>query len=156
MNHLYAPGLLLNNSLVYSLFSHGKPVAYTYKCPRCKSIACALPTDCSVCGLKLIASPHLARSYHHLFPVDAFVDYDSLGITRPPTDLSKHQTTCFACHCPFHQPDLTSSVQSPTAQTGAVNDIQAKKFKCTQCHHLFCYDCDIFIHEILHSCPGCC
>lgn len=28
--------------------------------------------QCHVCGLSLVASPHLARSYHHLFPVKPF------------------------------------------------------------------------------------
>ena len=28
-------------------------------------------------------------------------------------------------------------------------------FQCSTCHHLFCLDCDLFIHESLHSCPGC-
>jgi transcription initiation factor TFIIH subunit 2 len=31
-----------------------------------------LPCSCHVCGLTLVSSPHLARSYHHLFPVKAF------------------------------------------------------------------------------------
>ena len=31
-----------------------------------------LPSQCHVCGLSLVASQHLARSYHHLFPVNPF------------------------------------------------------------------------------------
>ena len=31
-----------------------------------------LPAQCSVCSLTLVSSPHLARSYHHLFPVAPF------------------------------------------------------------------------------------
>jgi hypothetical protein len=27
--------------------------------------------------------------------------------------------------------------------------------RCGQCRHLFCYDCDAFVHESLHNCPGC-
>ena len=45
-----------------------------YLCPQCKAKASALPTDCTVCGLKLVLAPHLARSFHHLFPVPAFAD----------------------------------------------------------------------------------
>jgi hypothetical protein len=40
-----------------------------YTCPRCKARTAELPCKCHVCGLTLISSPHLARSYHHLFPV---------------------------------------------------------------------------------------
>ncbi|KAJ2838527.1 hypothetical protein J3B01_001345 [Coemansia erecta] len=39
-----------------------------FVCPRCKAKVCSLPTDCDVCGLALVSAPHLARSYHHLFP----------------------------------------------------------------------------------------
>eukprot|EP00957_Ditylum_brightwellii_P188003 14313325-Ditylum_brightwellii.AAC.1 len=45
-----------------------------YVCPRCKAKASDLPTDCTVCGLKLVLAPHLARSFHHLFPVPPFVE----------------------------------------------------------------------------------
>ena len=27
--------------------------------------------------------------------------------------------------------------------------------RCTECKQLFCYDCDLYIHETLHNCPGC-
>lgn len=40
-----------------------------YICPRCFSRICQVPTDCPTCGITIIMSTHLARSYHHLFPV---------------------------------------------------------------------------------------
>ncbi|GAB4822276.1 hypothetical protein N2152v2_009322 [Parachlorella kessleri] len=43
-----------------------------FTCPRCKSRTAELPSRCHVCGLTLVSSPHLARSYHHLFPVKPF------------------------------------------------------------------------------------
>jgi hypothetical protein len=39
---------------------------------RCAGRVAELPGECHVCGLTLISSPHLARSYHHLFPVPAY------------------------------------------------------------------------------------
>lgn len=27
--------------------------------------------------------------------------------------------------------------------------------KCPDCHRVFCFDCDAYIHESLHNCPGC-
>ncbi len=27
--------------------------------------------------------------------------------------------------------------------------------RCPECKQLFCYDCDLYIHETLHNCPGC-
>lgn len=43
-----------------------------YLCPRCSAKLCDVPTDCDVCGLMIVSSPHLARSYHHLFPVMSY------------------------------------------------------------------------------------
>ena len=54
-----------------------------YVCPQCryrvtgklsqifflnKLFTKAVPTTCPVCRLPLVSAPHLARSYHHLFP----------------------------------------------------------------------------------------
>uniref|UniRef100_A0ACB8ER87 General transcription factor IIH subunit 2 n=1 Tax=Sphaerodactylus townsendi TaxID=933632 RepID=A0ACB8ER87_9SAUR len=41
-------------------------------CPQCRAKYCELPVECKVCSLTLVSAPHLARSYHHLFPLDAF------------------------------------------------------------------------------------
>ncbi|RUS73552.1 hypothetical protein EGW08_018680 [Elysia chlorotica] len=43
-----------------------------YFCPQCKSKYCELPVECKACSLTLVSAPHLARSYHHLFPPDAY------------------------------------------------------------------------------------
>ena len=32
-----------------------------YTCPRCKARVCELPTECPICGLTLVSSPHLAK-----------------------------------------------------------------------------------------------
>lgn len=61
-----------------------------YTCPRCKARVCELPTECQICGLTLVSSPHLARSYHHLFPITPFDDV-SLSVT------SKLPKDCFSC-----------------------------------------------------------
>ena len=45
-----------------------------YHCPRCFGKHCELPIECRVCGLQLVASPQLARSYHHLIPVPPFAE----------------------------------------------------------------------------------
>lgn len=46
----------------------------SYTCPRCRARVGELPSECHVCGLTLVASPHLARSYHHLFPIKPFAE----------------------------------------------------------------------------------
>ena len=51
-----------------------------HTCPSLPSLSVCtarvgeLPSQCHVCGLSLVSSPHLARSYHHLFPVKPFAE----------------------------------------------------------------------------------
>jgi len=98
-----------------------------YSCPRCSSKSCELPTECQICNLSLVSSPHLARSYHHLFPIPMFqeVNWRNLG-----GDFS-----CYGCLIP------------PTSSS--------LYFTCPRCKQSFCLDCDLLIHESLHNCPGC-
>lgn len=52
---------------------------------------------------------------------------------------------CFGCLKDLKaQPDASSLTSSP----GVV-------VSCPDCHQLFCFDCDAFVHEVLHNCPGC-
>ena len=44
-----------------------------YVCPQCSAKYCELPVECRGCGLTLVSAPHLARSYHHLFPMTPFI-----------------------------------------------------------------------------------
>ncbi|KAK9828063.1 hypothetical protein WJX81_007161 [Elliptochloris bilobata] len=53
-----------------------------YTCPRCRARVVELPSSCHVCGLTLVSSPHLARSYHHLFPVPAFAEVSADELAR--------------------------------------------------------------------------
>jgi transcription initiation factor TFIIH subunit 2 len=49
---------------------HNRLKSGGFICPRCLIKVCDVPTDCPVCGLTIVMSTHLARSYHHLFPAD--------------------------------------------------------------------------------------
>ena len=98
-----------------------------YYCPQCYSKYCDLPVECKVCSLTLVSSSHLARSYHHLFPVDHYIE-----VSR---ELETFDGTCFAC-----QKDIST---------------QPKASKCTHCEQIFCVDCDALVHDIVHVCPGC-
>ena len=31
----------------------------------------------------------------------------------------------------------------------------SKVYQCPDCRNIFCCDCDLFFHEVLHSCSGC-
>ena len=50
--------------------------------------------SCHVCSLTLVSSPHLARSYHHLFPVPAFEPL-------PDDDRGPRNQVCPAVHYRF-------------------------------------------------------
>ncbi len=42
---------------------HGLMKQGGYLCPRCGSKVCEVPTDCEICGLMVVSSPHLARRW---------------------------------------------------------------------------------------------
>lgn len=107
-----------------------------YTCPRCKARVCELPTECRICGLTLISSPHLARSYHHLFPIVPFDEVSSSVLNDPHNRLPR---SCFGC-----QQSLPNPGNKPSLRVA-----------CPKCKQHFCLDCDIYIHENLHNCPGC-
>lgn len=65
-----------------------------YTCPRCKARVCELPNECRICGLTLVSSPHLARSYHHLFPVTPFNEMSSMIPSKLGQMLPQ---TCYGC-----------------------------------------------------------
>ncbi|KAG6543114.1 hypothetical protein Mapa_015363 [Marchantia paleacea] len=109
-----------------------------YTCPRCKARVCELPTECHICGLTLVSSPHLARSYHHLFPVPGFEEVSVQLQSQGKYDVLR---LCYGC-----QQEL------PTAGSKAIAGV---RLECPRCKQHFCFDCDVYIHESLHNCPGC-
>ena len=75
---------------------HSKPTQGGYLCSRCSSKVCALPSKCPICGLTLILSTHLARSYHHLFPLRNWKEVSWARAADLPD-----QSFCFSCLTPF-------------------------------------------------------
>ena len=211
-----------------------------YVCPRCQSRCSDLPSDCAVCGLRLILAPHLARTFHHLFPVRPFEELDEAetigntdhkhehggvgpkdsdttingkkGLDLQPTTSSSAftPTTSISSSIVFTfmvssstpqsmdvqlgpKPNLTSSLTTitigPSIMANSADcdrccfgclkiigckpindttngliyggkDVMGNKeailrFQCPDCHNVFCPDCDAFLHETLHNCPGC-
>ncbi|XP_078531420.1 general transcription factor IIH subunit 2 [Lissotriton helveticus] len=97
-----------------------------YFCPQCRSKYTELPVECKICRLTLVSAPHLARSYHHLFPLDPFQEI--------ALEEYQGERFCEACQ-------------------GELKDQNV--YVCPTCQHVFCIECDIFVHESLHCCPGC-
>lgn len=145
---------------------HHKPCREGYLCTRCSTKVCRLPAECPACGLTLILSTHLARSYHHLFPLRNWV-------TVPWSDAHK-STACYACLNPFPQAlsrsrdkengkEKPSAAAAPSATVSASTEqtkdlakiSESGRYACAVCNNHFCIDCDVFAHEVVHNCPGC-
>ncbi|KAL8952711.1 MAG: hypothetical protein Q9222_001410, partial [Ikaeria aurantiellina] len=77
---------------------HSRPTTGGYLCSRCSSKVCSLPTTCPACSLTLILSTHLARSYHHLFPLQ---NWDTVSWSRATAPANRHKVLCFSCQTPF-------------------------------------------------------
>lgn len=153
---------------------HSRPTRGGYLCSRCSSKVCSLPTQCPACGLTLILSTHLARSYHHLFPLR---NWKEVSWARAS---ASNQNCCFGCQTPFperlasshrrqsfgaggqnhHRMPLGTSRGQPKAlkaQPVASKDgvSESGRYECENCGRFFCIDCDVFAHEVVHNCPGC-
>ena len=130
---------------------HTKPSRNGYICSRCDTKVCSLPSECPVCGLTLILSTHLARSYHHLFPL---VNWEEV-----PWSEAKRSKACWACLKPFPaapETTATSNANSKSLGSKASNHpTTSSRYSCPVCKHHFCIDCDLFAHEVVHNCPGC-
>mmetsp|Transcript_15614 Transcript_15614/g.46061 ORF Transcript_15614/g.46061 Transcript_15614/m.46061 type:complete len:458 (-) Transcript_15614:390-1763(-) len=156
-------------------------MAAGYTCPRCKARAGELPSSCHVCGLTLIASPHLARSYHHLFPVPPFDEVPSAAIAKMVQEeggsgsrsgLSNGgsggglllRLECYGC---LRSLDAAADAALWAEEDGRGGDAKAHTaggkaraappmvLRCANCRQVFCFDCDTYVHESLHNCPGC-
>ncbi len=161
---------------------HSKATRGGYLCSRCSSKVCALPTTCPACGLTLILSTHLARSYHHLFPLRNWRE-----VSWSHAEASPDQSACFGCLSSFpvrppppppppeEEEDATSSREhekgnrkkpsvankntlpslvkpNPNKDAGVS---ESGRYECETCRRFFCIDCDVFAHEVVHNCPGC-
>ncbi|KAJ9478520.1 putative General transcription and DNA repair factor IIH subunit SSL1 (putative) [Pseudozyma hubeiensis] len=93
---------------------HSRSRGSGYLCPRCGVKVCDVPTDCPVCGITIVMSTHLARSYHHLFPVPNWkaVPWTAVTLDSAPA--------CFSCNLPF--PTLQEGSERSAAANKALED----------------------------------
>ncbi|GJD07732.1 General transcription factor IIH subunit 2 [Galdieria sulphuraria] len=108
------PSALIENNTKTALVRMGFPTLKAYKepkvclndkvlrnqvfvCPRCECCYGEIPIECVLCGLILVSSSQLARSYHHLFPVANFHELEEDKYKQ-----SHFQPNyCFACKGTF-------------------------------------------------------
>ena len=127
---------------------HSKPTVGGYLCSNCKSKVCTLPANCPCCGLTLILSTHLARSYHHLFPL---VNWNAVSWERAAEE--PEQIACFGCLTPFPKVPRKGKAKSGGAVAQGVSE--SGRYECPHCTRFYCVDCDTSSHEIIHNCAGC-
>ncbi|KAH9811560.1 Ssl1-like-domain-containing protein [Melampsora americana] len=132
----------LSNPIPSLCACHSKLHSSGFICPRCGSKLCDVPTDCLICGLTVVSSPHLARSYRHLFPVANWKELHGSSKELQETSSSK---SCYGCSQPFSN---SNSNEFKPNQIGL-------KYLCNRCKRIFCSVCDQF-YEQLGLCPGCC
>lgn len=123
---------------------HGKLTRGGYLCSRCNAKVCNLPATCPTCDLTLILSTHLARSYHHLFPLRNWVEVSWARAREAGS------TQCFGCLAAF--PRVSEGEEAAKRAEGAS---ESSRYECETCGNHFCIDCDVFCHEVVHNCPGC-
>lgn len=99
-----------------------------FQCPRCQCFVCQIPSDCPICHLTLLSAPHLARSYHHLFPPATYIEVDDI------TDV------CSGCKSFI---DATRNMEGFRAG------------RCRRCNNDFCASCNHLVHTSLFNCPSC-
>lgn len=129
---------------------HSKLTRGGYLCSRCGSKVCSLPAECPACGLTLILSTHLARSYHHLFPLRNWVEV--------PWSAAKKssQASCFSCGTRFPDVRRGANGAPDVVKEAVVKGLsESGRYACEVCGNHFCIDCDVAAHELIHNCPGC-
>jgi transcription initiation factor TFIIH subunit 2 len=131
-----------------------------YSCPRCQLKFCELPTDCTVCNLTLASAPHLARSYHHLFPVPTFIDAAAAAAAASEQkQKKKQQHSASSMMMEVEEPEAEDKEEAWASQCFScrihMTSADFIRTQCPQCKERFCVECDIYIHSKLHNCPGC-
>lgn len=137
-----------------------RPRRLGYECPRrnCGAWLSEMPCECVLCGLTLVSSPHLARSYHHLFPVPKFRPLPERERRGDGSDEEGEDDD--------EEEDDDDAMKDVEAQqpgmivrcTGCLKLLPraaALRLECPRCKNIFCLDCDAFVHDGLHHCPGC-
>ncbi|KAI9730568.1 MAG: hypothetical protein M1834_005809 [Cirrosporium novae-zelandiae] len=124
---------------------HSRLTKTGYQCPRCMTKVCDLPATCPGCDQTLVLSIHLARSYHHLYPL--------LNWVEVPWSEINNLVKCPACLALF--PKVPPKEKWSQNKLVGKDVSESGRYKCPACQWQMCSACDAFYHEIVHNCPGC-
>jgi len=150
---------------------HGNLTTGGYTCSRCKAKVCSLPVTCPSCQLTLLLSTHLARSYHHLFPLRNWVEVSwerarekgsrecvsclSIFPEIPPKDVSDEEMLDSVRLQEKVNRDAARQRRADQEDSEEQKASESARYECRACESHFCVDCDMFCHLVLHNCPGC-
>jgi transcription initiation factor TFIIH subunit 2 len=142
-----------------------------YRCPQCNGAHTELPTQCVICGIKLMSSVDLTRTYHHLFPPPAFTDATRVVATDAGAGAGAAGagggsaglgvSSVVASHAHGWPPDGfcfgcgEKLPMAPGLADDASEECRATGFECPGCKCIFCTSCDDLVHTTLRTCPGC-
>jgi transcription initiation factor TFIIH subunit 2 len=151
---------------------HGNLTLGGYTCSRCTAKVCSLPVTCPSCALTLLLSTHLARSYHHLFPLR---NWRAVSWRRASAKGSRECKGCLSAFpaVPASKErnrsggddgggeggdgggDKDKEDDSDDDEAADPRASESARYECRACESHFCVDCDVFAHMVLHNCPGC-
>ena len=63
--------------------------------------------------------------------------------------------SCFGCDRIFKTLNEASEEVARSGQEPPEGVSATGRYRCTKCLNDFCGDCDLYIHDTLHTCPGC-
>ncbi len=139
--------------------SSGSALALTgYKCPRCLALCSTIPGPCNTCGVRMVSSLDLSRSFRSIQPLAPFDECVGSGTCKgclkafTPITTQKGGRT-YENRTVKYNPSIKMSNDS-----GALTDVDDKQlmaFRCTKCSAEYCYECDMYLHEEIGACPGC-
>jgi len=143
---------------------HNQPKYVGYYCPQCRSKLCELQV-CPVCGLTLVSSPHLARTYHHLFPVPVFKTIENTApksnenIQKPNMKIKLSISKTDENKKTEKQQEKIEIIEKTEEDTkscfACLHELDSFSAQCPNCKNKFCSICDDYIHDSLQNCPGC-
>ncbi len=108
---------------------------------------------------------HTPHNHNHTYAHTHYTTTHTLISARTRTHA--HYTTTHSllhtrthAHAHTHTHTRTTHAHRQSVQCfGCQKEVSSAEtssaYSCAKCANIFCYDCDAFIHDCLHNCPGC-
>ena len=109
------------------------------------------PHDCQLSSLGAKLSPSISSqavrscvSCVHWFQIGQDLD---VSYRTTLSDILEPTKACHACARILPTIPSTSTITEGMSPLG--------RYRCPDCHNDFCTECDVFVHDVVHCCPGC-